>query len=327
MASPVSGSILFPEQRSELVEVIRDFTNVELQSETWRIGVGPANAPGETLGEAINFLGDLGLFKDSARQIGATLRDAVEARALDNLTAELDRLLVECGRTAAADVLLASQRWPEVVAKAQIALRALERAQLRSQVSVRKDVGADGARRIADSLSRGRVLSKAALLMQRTHMGTVFVFVRDVDPALGIDDLTVEHRVDRDEARAELSRLLAEIVSDSGRSLLFVVEDDLAKDPDPFLLSRPNWIRDGEGGVFYSMALTRSTVDAAPGFIDENCSGVPTNAFVLRASLESLGVEGGELRVPQQLASTFEDSLVAVVTEVFDRESYLVWIP
>ena len=165
-------------------------------------------------------------------------------------------------------------------------------------------------------------------MTRRVDVGKFFVLVHERDRFSDHENLAEGRRVDYGfEADAELSRFLAEIEGSSGQPLLLVVEDEYAMDTDAFLSFRPSWIRDGQGGVFYWMDLTSVTVDTAPGFIDENSSGHPTNAFVLRTSLQGLGVEGDEVRHPEQLVSSVATTLAAVVTAVFDKESFLVWIP
>jgi hypothetical protein len=188
---------------------------------------------------------------------------------------------------------------------------------------VRKPLGEEGLAWIRDSLGRGRGLSRTLLSVRSIENGTCFALVHPESQLADFDQggTGISHA-----AKRELGRFLAEATEYRGQNTL-VVEDELALDTDPNADPHAELVADGQGGIFYWMAVTPSTVAAGPDFIDMSSSGFPTNAFLLGGSIDDLGVQAGRVRCVERLARTLQASLIAVIVAAFDAESWVIWSP
>ena len=174
------------------------------------------------------------------------------------------------------------------------------------------------------SLGQGKVISPAALKVIVEQRGHAYTLAPDtVDPAR-LAKPREGGVVTTGGAQAALAKVL-ETLAEQGAACV-VVEDELGlrRDPKPSSDGLLLTAFVGEQVIHWA-GLEGGSEDAIVA-VDRGSHGYPTNAFVMAASADELGlVDGADL--DPDFAGRVVGSLMAVVVAAYDAETFIIWEP
>jgi hypothetical protein len=175
------------------------------------------------------------------------------------------------------------------------------------------------------SLGQGEVISPAVLkVIEERPPGHSYTLAPDMDDKARLMKPREGGVTETRAAQEGLAKVL-ETLAGRGAACV-VVEDELSlrKDPKPSLGGLLQTAFVGERVIHWA-GLAGGT-EAAILTLHHGSHGYPTNAFVMSASAEELGlVDGADL--DSAVASRVVGSLMAVVVAAYDAETYIIWEP
>jgi hypothetical protein len=174
------------------------------------------------------------------------------------------------------------------------------------------------------SLGQGKVISPAALKVIGEQRGHAYTLAPDTVDRARLAKPREGGVVTTGGAQAALAKVL-ETLAEQGAACV-VVEDELGlrRDPKPSLDGLLLTAFVGEQVIHWA-GLEGGPEDAMVA-VDRGSHGYPTNAFVMAASADELGlVDGADL--DPDFAGRVVGSLMAVVVAAYDAETFIIWEP
>jgi hypothetical protein len=190
-----------------------------------------------------------------------------------------------------------------------------------SAVEVGIELGDAGLRWVEQSLDEGLAISEAFLGRSILRSMRCIALVPSDTPLHLLDDLAADSFPSRRRVGLEhLASFLEQCCKEGG---IFVVEDELANPDDEWIreqgLGFPHFACEEE--LYHWLALWPATgTETIEEFLNEATAGYPTNAFVLRSSVD-------EFDKAKESPSAVAAAVDAVVVSAYDDVAYVAAIP